>query len=176
MGLRLSCKLSLKLPKALATPFVSVYVSRTCVRHFELYLTMISCQTFDGFDLIWQDYTLYCRKLTLVWRFHHLCPSINGSSTFPSVSAHRLMDVDIQTWTGLAYPMQDNAVLLLTDTDTDRCSLALRIFCSFLQFLHYYCYAGGLICRAVLQMMDNHNVENFISLSSPQAGQYGGRC
>jgi len=35
------------------------------------------------------------------------------------------------------------------------------------------CYSqGGLICRGVLSMY-KHNVETFISLSSPQAGQFG---
>ncbi|XP_015610148.1 lysosomal thioesterase PPT2 homolog [Cephus cinctus] len=32
---------------------------------------------------------------------------------------------------------------------------------------------GGLIARAILQRFPEHNVRNFISLSSPQAGQYG---
>ncbi|XP_015127302.1 lysosomal thioesterase PPT2 homolog [Diachasma alloeum] len=32
---------------------------------------------------------------------------------------------------------------------------------------------GGLIARAILQRFPNHNVRNFISLSSPQAGEYG---
>ncbi|XP_067002663.1 lysosomal thioesterase PPT2 homolog isoform X2 [Anabrus simplex] len=32
---------------------------------------------------------------------------------------------------------------------------------------------GGLIARAILQQFPNHNVKTFISLSSPQAGQYG---
>uniref|UniRef100_A0A1I8PK54 palmitoyl-CoA hydrolase n=1 Tax=Stomoxys calcitrans TaxID=35570 RepID=A0A1I8PK54_STOCA len=32
---------------------------------------------------------------------------------------------------------------------------------------------GGLIARAAIQTMPNHNVKVFISLSSPQAGQYG---
>lgn len=32
---------------------------------------------------------------------------------------------------------------------------------------------GGLIARAILQRFPNHNVRTFISLSSPQAGQYG---
>ncbi|OAD61114.1 Lysosomal thioesterase PPT2 like protein [Eufriesea mexicana] len=32
---------------------------------------------------------------------------------------------------------------------------------------------GGLIARAILQRFPAHNVRNFISLSSPQAGQYG---
>ena len=35
-------------------------------------------------------------------------------------------------------------------------------------------YAGGLTVRAILQTMDDHNVDSFISLSSPQMGQYGG--
>ncbi|XP_054011902.1 lysosomal thioesterase PPT2 homolog [Hylaeus anthracinus] len=34
---------------------------------------------------------------------------------------------------------------------------------------------GGLLARAILQRFPNHNVRNFISLSSPQAGQYGTR-
>ncbi|XP_055714016.1 lysosomal thioesterase PPT2 homolog [Phlebotomus papatasi] len=32
---------------------------------------------------------------------------------------------------------------------------------------------GGLLGRAILQTFTNHTVKNFISLSSPQAGQYG---
>ncbi|XP_033232191.1 lysosomal thioesterase PPT2 homolog [Belonocnema kinseyi] len=34
---------------------------------------------------------------------------------------------------------------------------------------------GGLLARAILQRFPDHNVRNFISLSSPQAGQYGTR-
>lgn len=34
---------------------------------------------------------------------------------------------------------------------------------------------GGLLARAILQTFPEHNVRNFISLSSPQAGQYGSR-
>jgi palmitoyl-protein thioesterase len=34
---------------------------------------------------------------------------------------------------------------------------------------------GGLIGRTILQAFPNHNVKNFISLSSPQAGQYGSK-
>ncbi|KAJ7985384.1 hypothetical protein DPEC_G00351500 [Dallia pectoralis] len=32
---------------------------------------------------------------------------------------------------------------------------------------------GGLICRGLLSILPDHNVHNFISLSAPQAGQYG---
>lgn len=32
---------------------------------------------------------------------------------------------------------------------------------------------GGLLCRAFIQSQDKHRVRNFISLSSPQGGQYG---
>lgn len=32
---------------------------------------------------------------------------------------------------------------------------------------------GGLLARTILQRFPGHNVRNFISLSSPQAGQYG---
>lgn len=34
---------------------------------------------------------------------------------------------------------------------------------------------GGLLARAAIQSMQNHNVKVFISLSSPQAGQYGSK-
>lgn len=34
---------------------------------------------------------------------------------------------------------------------------------------------GGLIWRGMIEEWDNHNVEMFISLASPQHGVYGGR-
>ena len=34
--------------------------------------------------------------------------------------------------------------------------------------------AGGLACRGILETSPNHNVKTFISLSSPQGGQFGG--
>ncbi|XP_034030083.1 lysosomal thioesterase PPT2-like [Thalassophryne amazonica] len=40
--------------------------------------------------------------------------------------------------------------------------------------IHLLCFSqGGLICRALLSTVPHHNVDTFISLSSPQAGQYG---
>ncbi|XP_062456765.1 lysosomal thioesterase PPT2 [Rhea pennata] len=40
--------------------------------------------------------------------------------------------------------------------------------------VHLLCYSqGGLICRALLSTMPEHNVHSFISLSAPQMGQYG---
>ncbi|KAI3358717.1 hypothetical protein L3Q82_015126 [Scortum barcoo] len=40
--------------------------------------------------------------------------------------------------------------------------------------VHFICYSqGGLVCRGILSTLSDHNVESFISLSSPQAGQYG---
>ncbi|XP_028280894.1 lysosomal thioesterase PPT2-A-like isoform X1 [Parambassis ranga] len=42
--------------------------------------------------------------------------------------------------------------------------------------VHLLCFSqGGLICRALLATTPDHNVHTFISLSSPQAGQYGGQ-
>ncbi|KAM6910489.1 lysosomal thioesterase PPT2-A-like [Xenentodon cancila] len=39
---------------------------------------------------------------------------------------------------------------------------------------HLICYSqGGLICQGVLSILPNHNVQNFLALSSPMAGQYG---
>ncbi|XP_077446013.1 lysosomal thioesterase PPT2 isoform X1 [Stigmatopora argus] len=40
--------------------------------------------------------------------------------------------------------------------------------------VHFICYSqGGLVCRGILSTLPDHNVHTFISLSSPQAGQYG---
>ncbi|XP_074508900.1 lysosomal thioesterase PPT2-A-like [Sebastes fasciatus] len=40
--------------------------------------------------------------------------------------------------------------------------------------VHLLCFSqGGLICRAILSTAPHHNVDTFVSLSSPQAGQYG---
>ncbi|XP_004073825.1 lysosomal thioesterase PPT2 [Oryzias latipes] len=40
--------------------------------------------------------------------------------------------------------------------------------------VHFICYSqGGLVCRGILSTLPEHNVHTFISLSSPQAGQYG---
>ncbi|KAL4629624.1 lysosomal thioesterase PPT2-like [Arapaima gigas] len=40
--------------------------------------------------------------------------------------------------------------------------------------IHFICYSqGGLVCRGILSTLPDHNVHSFISLSSPQAGQYG---
>ena len=41
--------------------------------------------------------------------------------------------------------------------------------------IHLLCYSqGGLICRGVIQSFSGLNVSTFVSLSSPQGGQYGG--
>ncbi|XP_039530439.1 lysosomal thioesterase PPT2-A-like [Pimephales promelas] len=40
--------------------------------------------------------------------------------------------------------------------------------------IHLICYSqGGLVCRGILSTLPDHNVHSFISLSSPQSGQYG---
>ncbi len=40
--------------------------------------------------------------------------------------------------------------------------------------VHLLCFSqGGLVCRGVLETLPNHNVDSFVSLSSPQGGQYG---
>uniref|UniRef100_A0A8C2ZJN1 palmitoyl-CoA hydrolase n=1 Tax=Cyclopterus lumpus TaxID=8103 RepID=A0A8C2ZJN1_CYCLU len=40
--------------------------------------------------------------------------------------------------------------------------------------VHLLCFSqGGLICRALLSVASHHNVHTFVSLSAPQAGQYG---
>ncbi|XP_012270211.1 lysosomal thioesterase PPT2 homolog [Orussus abietinus] len=50
----------------------------------------------------------------------------------------------------------------------------LAISAAFPEGIHLIGYSqGGLIARAILQRFPQHNVRNFISLSAPQAGQYG---
>ncbi|KAJ8377934.1 hypothetical protein AAFF_G00249970 [Aldrovandia affinis] len=40
--------------------------------------------------------------------------------------------------------------------------------------VHLICFSqGGLVCRGIISTLPDHNVHSFISLSSPQAGQYG---
>ncbi|KAK0162940.1 hypothetical protein PV327_006666 [Microctonus hyperodae] len=47
---------------------------------------------------------------------------------------------------------------------------------AFPEGIHLLGYSqGGLLARAILQRYPQHNVRTFISLSSPQAGQYGTR-
>jgi palmitoyl-protein thioesterase len=33
---------------------------------------------------------------------------------------------------------------------------------------------GGIMARGMIETMSDHNVNTFVSLSSPQMGQYGG--
>lgn len=33
--------------------------------------------------------------------------------------------------------------------------------------------AGGLLCRAIIETLDGHNIQNFVSLSAPMMGQFG---
>ena len=41
--------------------------------------------------------------------------------------------------------------------------------------VHLLCYSqGGLICRGIVETFSVLNVRTFVSLSSPQGGQYGG--
>ncbi|XP_015433613.1 PREDICTED: lysosomal thioesterase PPT2 homolog [Dufourea novaeangliae] len=52
----------------------------------------------------------------------------------------------------------------------------ISIGAAFPEGIHLVGYSqGGLLARAILQRFPDHNVRNFISLSSPQAGQYGTR-
>ena len=42
--------------------------------------------------------------------------------------------------------------------------------------IHLLCYSqGGLICRGMIESISDLNVATFVSLSSPQGGQYGGK-
>ena len=57
---------------------------------------------------------------------YHPCPSLKGSSSFPSVSSHGLTDPDMRTQTGVAYASEWLASINgHGHRCTDRCSLAL---------------------------------------------------
>ncbi|KAJ9598488.1 hypothetical protein L9F63_010841, partial [Diploptera punctata] len=50
----------------------------------------------------------------------------------------------------------------------------MRVCAEHPEGIHLLGYSqGGLVARAILEQFPNHTVHNFISLSSPQAGQYG---
>ncbi|XP_071867870.1 palmitoyl-protein thioesterase 2 [Bombus fervidus] len=50
----------------------------------------------------------------------------------------------------------------------------MSVGAAFPEGIHLVGYSqGGLLARTILQRFPGHNVRNFISLSSPQAGQYG---
>ena len=36
-------------------------------------------------------------------------------------------------------------------------------------------FAGALLCRGIIERFSTLNVDNFISIAGPQAGQFGGR-
>ena len=117
---------------------------RIHVRYFKLHPTAFLCRIFDGFDLIWRGYILYYWKIMSVLHFHHPCPSLKGSSSFPSVSAYRLMDTDFWTRTSVTYPMQINGLLPLTCMDTNMCSLAFSQYC----VDHVMCFCTSRVPQA----------------------------
>lgn len=52
----------------------------------------------------------------------------------------------------------------------------MEICAEYKEGVHLVGYSqGGLIARTVLETFSNHTVKNFISLSGPQAGQYGSK-
>lgn len=56
------------------------------------------------------------------------------------------------------------------------CTSMLYILCYVYYILYFIGYSqGGLIARGMIENYGNeHNVRTFVSLSSPQGGQYGG--
>eukprot|EP00051_Salpingoeca_urceolata_P003371 m.57294 g.57294 ORF g.57294 m.57294 type:complete len:316 (-) comp12721_c0_seq2:124-1071(-) len=45
---------------------------------------------------------------------------------------------------------------------------------NFTQGYHLVCHSqGGILCRSVIESMNDHNVSTFISLAGPQMGEYG---
>lgn len=56
------------------------------------------------------------------------------------------------------------------------CHFSIRLTCTVNNNTLFFVFlAGGLVCRGILSTLPDHNVQTFISLSSPQAGQYGGK-
>ena len=70
--------------------------------------------------------TLYTKsvKIASVWRFYHLCPLWKGYYTFPSAYGNRLTDAEIRTRTCVAYTLQGNGFLPLTDLGSRLANMA----------------------------------------------------
>lgn len=49
--------------------------------------------------------------------------------------------------------------------------MKLSLYNGYILLLSYF--VGGLLCRGFLEAYPDHNVKTFVSLSSPQAGQFG---
>ena len=50
----------------------------------------------------------------------------------------------------------------------------MRVELKLLEITSGVILSGGLVARGIIQSTDNHNVNNFIALSSPLNGQFGG--
>ncbi|CDQ58058.1 unnamed protein product [Oncorhynchus mykiss] len=91
----------------------------------------------------------------------------------PVIIVHGLFDgpkqfLILYTHSGLEPPSTNMSVIDLYDNMASPTPLWVQ------HGVHLICFSqGGLICRGLLSTLPDHNVQSFISLSSPQAGQYG---
>lgn len=119
-----------------------------------------------------------------------LCSSVvlKTSSYKPVVFMHGLLSDrnetnDLARWIHEAHPGTDTfAIPMFENTHSLHNMLEqvqktsqtlIKYMVKYSDGIHLVCFSqGGLICRGVLELT-RHNVDTFISLSSPQAGQYG---
>jgi palmitoyl-protein thioesterase len=104
-----------------------------------------------------------------------------GSDRHEMDTLARLMASEHPGTVATTLPLYENDASFLTPlkTQVNGVAKAIRSMVAGNQSLYANGYnlvcksQGGLICRCVLEAMDDHNVDTFISLAGPQMGVYG---
>uniref|UniRef100_A0A8C2J9S5 palmitoyl-CoA hydrolase n=1 Tax=Cyprinus carpio TaxID=7962 RepID=A0A8C2J9S5_CYPCA len=124
-----------------------------------------------------------------VWSLVAVCVLCVCVAYKPVIIVHGLFDspadfINLRRFINLSHPGTNVTVLDLFDRSASLQPLWKQvegfteviypIMQNAAEGVHLICYSqGGLVCRGILSTLPDHNVHSFISLSSPQAGQYG---
>ncbi|KAI1886096.1 hypothetical protein AGOR_G00210500 [Albula goreensis] len=125
----------------------------------------------------------------LVWMLCSMSLAVVAMGYKPVIIVHGLLDGPRQFGELVRYINQSHpgTDVMLVDLFDDKTSLkplwkqvqgfretVLPIMKKAVDGVHFICFSqGGLICRGIISTLPDHNVHSFISLSSPQGGQYG---
>ncbi|XP_067267005.1 lysosomal thioesterase PPT2 isoform X4 [Chanodichthys erythropterus] len=128
-------------------------------------------------------------KSVCVWSLVAVCVLCVCVAYKPVIIVHGLFDssadfINLHRFINLSHPGSNVTVLDLFDRSASLQPLWKQvqgfaeaiypIMQNAADGVHLICYSqGGLVCRGILSTLPDHNVHSFISLSSPQAGQYG---